>query len=169
MPKTPSRFKNPPPTKKTHRELYNLQRSLFSEHHRQRTLVKVFECGTYKLTLRQLTRDLDCPFPMSARRLQTILEANEIGSLKQLFDIGLHGLGDMKGVGDSLCDVATVILDHADYDLVEFCGWEEGEVPVRFQTIKARQKAQKDRRELPADKPYLPSDFEKHDRKAIAH
>lgn len=150
------------PRKPARRYVADYRRELFSDTFLKRTEAPVFRCGNVTLTLHQLASDLECPFPMSAVRLQRVLEEHSIKNLNRLFALGLHGLAALVGVGDSLCDVATVILAHQGFDLVAFCAWKENEIPVRFQTLKNRQKAQKARRTLPADKPYLPSDFDEH-------
>lgn len=135
---------------------------LFSGTFLTRTEAEVFRCGNYRLTLHQLAKDLDYPFPLSARLLNSVLENNEIHNLRSLFDLGLGGLASLRGVGDSLCAVATIILDHAGFNLAEFCGWSEDETPVRFQTMKSQHRHTTEVRskKYKADRPHLPSDFE---------
>lgn len=139
----------------------HIHQQLFSTTFNQRAESEIFRCGNYRLSLHKLTRDLDYPFPMSARLLSTVLKANDVLNMRSFFDLGLNGLAALRGVGDSLCAVATIILDDAGFNLAQFCGWAEDETPVRFQTMKTHQKGTETSRKkkYTADRPNLPSDF----------
>lgn len=123
-------------------QLAQTQHRLFSDTFLNRAHGPIFACGAHSLTLRELAHDLDCPFPHSARRLQRVLEEEDITSLKTLDALGINGLAALKGVGDSLCFVATVILDHFQYDIAEFTADEDG-ADVRFSTLKRQQHEKK--------------------------
>ncbi len=119
------------------RKLQRVHETLFSEATLQLKQETVFELGTIIVTKQFLCKDLDCPFPVAARRLSNELKRIHVKSVAQLNRLKLEGLA-LKGIGERQCIVATTILNWQGYSVDAFCDWDTEEKPVRYNTVRRR-------------------------------
>jgi hypothetical protein len=94
----------------------------------------IFRVGNWEYTRREMVDDLGCASFIAATRLAKVLRRLNVMSPAQLNRLDPSSLARTKGIGESSLFVAMCILDHAQYNILDWWGMKDN--VVKFSTFK---------------------------------
>lgn len=108
----------------------------------------VFNVGAMKYSRRQMVDELGCANFIAAIRLQKALRRLGISTPAQLNKLDPFSLARVRGIGESSLFVAMCILDHNQYNVIDW--WEYKDNVAKFSTFKhhAMQRANRRKQEV---------------------